>query len=170
MIFFLSFYCSGKRGQNRRLGHDWNWAMRYLEMSSSRSLRLSVTKPHHAYVSLPRQPYRQEKYPITIIEVPTYCASISRQFWDKGAMQLLPLIRRLSSTHEGLYLMQHSVLASHAVAMPRVPVSGRAGVMAIDVPQHPPLAELPLPYCVCLVVVFLQMAGLALYHLAAPGV
>jgi hypothetical protein len=67
--FPLSFYCSEKRGQNRRLGHDWNWAMRYsLEISSSRSLRLSVTKPHHAYVSLPRQPYKQEKYPKTIIE------------------------------------------------------------------------------------------------------
>ena len=86
MIFPLSFYCSGKRGQNRRLGHDWNWAMRYLEMSSSRSLRLSVTKPHHAYVSLPRQPYRQEKYPIKSIKVSTCCASISRQFRDKGAM------------------------------------------------------------------------------------
>jgi hypothetical protein len=42
--------------------------------------------------------------------------------------------------------------------------------MAIDVPQHPPLAEPPLPYCVYPLVVFLQMAGLALYRLAAPGV
>jgi hypothetical protein len=126
-IFLLSFYCSEKREQNR--SHDWNWAMWYsLEMmSSSRSLRLSVTKPHHAYVSLPRQPYKQEKHPKTIIEVPTSCASISRQFGDERAMpgRTLPLIRRLLSTHEDLYLVQHCVLAWRAVAMPRIPVSGR---------------------------------------------
>jgi len=114
-IFLLSFYCSERRGQNKRLGHDWNWAMQYsLEMSSSRSLRLSVTKPHHAYVSLPRQLYKREKHPKTIIELHTCCASISRQFGDERAMrsvELRPLIRRLLSTHEDLYLMQHSVLA-----------------------------------------------------------
>jgi hypothetical protein len=42
--------------------------------------------------------------------------------------------------------------------------------MAIDVPQHPPLVEPPLPYCVYLVVVFLHMAGVALHRLADPGV
>lgn len=51
--------------------------------------------------------------------------------------------------------------------MPEIPVSERAGLMAMDVPQHPPLGEPPLPYCVYLVVVFLQMAVLALYRLAA---
>ena len=54
--------------------------------------------------------------------------------------------------------------------MPRIPVSGRAGLMAIDVPQHPPLVERLSPYCVYLVVVSLQMAGLALHRLVAPGV
>ena len=54
--------------------------------------------------------------------------------------------------------------------MPGIPVSERAGLMAIDVLQHPPPAGPLLPYCVYLVAVFLQMAGLALYRLAAPGV
>jgi hypothetical protein len=90
-IFPLSFYCSEKRGQNRRLGHDWNWAMRYsLEISSSRSLRLSVTKPHHAYVSLPRQLHKQKKHPKTIMQVPTCCTYISRQFRDERAMRSPP--------------------------------------------------------------------------------
>ena len=61
MISSVSFYCSEKHGWIRRR-HDWNWAVQYsLEMSRSRSLRLSVTKPHHAYVSLSRQPCNQEK-------------------------------------------------------------------------------------------------------------
>jgi hypothetical protein len=59
----VSFYCSEKHGWNRRR-HDWNWAVQYSpEMSRSRSLQLSVTKPHHAYVSLSRQPCNQEKTP-----------------------------------------------------------------------------------------------------------
>ncbi len=79
IVFPLTFYCSEKRGQNRGLGHDWNWAMRYSsEMSSSRPIPLSVTKPHHAYMSLPRQPCKQKKHPKIITEVPNCCASISR--------------------------------------------------------------------------------------------
>ena len=82
-IFPLSFYCSEKRVQNRRLHHDWNWATQYSsEMSSSRSLSFSVIKPYHAYVSLPRQPYKQEKHAKTVIGVSTCCTSISRQFGD----------------------------------------------------------------------------------------